>query len=52
MRLPRISIMTNILALLCSIFWKMASSQPISIFEVIQGYHASVVFTCILVMVI
>ncbi len=52
MRILRISIMTGILALLCSIFWKMVSGEPISIFEVIQGYHASVVFTCILVMVI
>lgn len=55
MRLLRISIMTGILALLCSIFWKLVSGQPISLgdlLDVFIGVRGSIIFICILVIVI
>ncbi len=49
MRLLRISIMTGILAILCSIFWKLASGEQMSIIDFFISYKAIAILICVLV---
>lgn len=52
MRIYRITIMTGILISLCVIFWKLVSSEEISIIDLLIGYRATAIFTVILFIVV
>lgn len=52
MRLARIAIMTGILICLCTIFAKLVTGEQISVFDLLIGYRATILFSAILVIVV